>query len=518
MKKNLIAAIDVGSHAIRMKIGELDRQGNFKTLESFRKIAVIGHDTFREGMVAFDTVEKVCSILENFKVVMDTYKINEYRAVATSAIREAKNRDYIVDQILLKTGFEVEVIDNSQEQFLTLMALKSQLTDFNAYCQEGAIILVIGAGSIQVTSYAKGELVSSQNVKLGALRVREGLMSLEKNSLHYMDVLKEYIDINLQGLQVFDSEENYTNLILVGGELSALSEYLEKDIDVIKGTIKKKKLVNLMDELADYSPDEISLKYNIKLERAQIIKPSLMLMHYFMEKTTGKQLVIPNVSLTDGLVQSIYEERTQLFMDDDSKKDILTNARRMALRFEYDQVHTEYVEIMALQLFDKLKKVHGLTNERVLLRVAAILHDIGKFIALDNHGHHSYELIQSLELFGLSSLEVSMIANVAKYHSSNAPKDEDVGYSRLPRKQKVISAKLIAILRLADALDRGHQQKITVKSIKIHENILIINARSSVDTTLEQWSFDIKSVFFEEVFGIKPVLRVRKEIAAKNKG
>ena len=129
MDKKLIAAIDIGSHAMRMRIGEIKEDGRIKELESFRKLVSLGHDTFTTGQVSFETVDRVCDMLTVFKQTMNDYGVTEYKAMATSAVREASNKSYIVDQIRLKTGLELKVISNSQEQFLTHKGIKYLLTN-----------------------------------------------------------------------------------------------------------------------------------------------------------------------------------------------------------------------------------------------------------------------------------------------------------------------------------------------------------------------------------------------------
>lgn len=511
MRRNLIAAIDVGSHAIRMKIGEINRFGQFKELESFRKIAVLGHDTFTTEKVSFESVDKICEILSNFKKTMDDYSIKTYYAVATSAIREALNRDYILDQVKLKTGFKVEVIDNAQEQFLTLKAVKYHMDSFEQVIKEGALVVVIGAGSIQVTTYVDGELLSSQNVKMGALRIKEILGSLENQTLKYNKILEEYIKVNLEGLLVGTSGHLINHLIVIGGEMRIISQMIEKDGSG-DGYIKKRQLREMYRNILDKDPEEIRHEYGVKKERAEIILPSLMLLNQFVKMTESKEVLTPNISLVDGVVRSIYEKMYNLQLDEESIKDIITNARVLASAFRYNEEHCEYVEHIALMLFDKLKRVHGLKLERVHLHVASILHDIGKFISLDHHSLHSYDLIRSLELHGMSSTDMEMVALIARYHGMTAPKDSQKDYGTLQKKEKLIVAKLISILRMADALDRSHQQKISLTSIKVKDKTLYIKGTSKVDTTIEEWNFNMKAKFFQEVYGISPVIKITKEI------
>lgn len=514
MQREIVAAIDVGSHAMRMKIGELKNNGEFREIENFRRSAALGHDTFTNSKVSFESVDKVCNILKNFKNIMNDYGITIYKAMATSAIREASNKEYIVDQIKLKTELDITVIDNQEEQYLTHKAVKYKLDNYDQMTKEGAVIVVIGAGSIQITMYKDGKLLTSQNVKMGALRIKEVLGTLENETLKYQKILDEYITVNFEGLEFFKSSVKFKHFIAVGGEISVIKTIIgAKSPEVVNQEfILKSEFNELLSIISCKSTDELINEYSIKRERADIILPSMMLFKKFLDNTNAETIVIPNISLTDGIIREIYEDINGLNKKDKALEDVIANARALAQKFEYNKVHTENVENNALLLFDKLKKLHGLENERILLRIAAVLHDIGKFISLDMHYDHSYELIRALSIFGLSKEQMELIANISKYHTMEVPKKMDPNFMQLSEKDRVLVAKLVAILRIADALDRSHMQKINIQMVKLKDKELIIRAQSNENTILEEWTFKQKSVFFQEVFGITPILKIKREI------
>lgn len=513
MQKEIIAAIDVGSHAIRMKIGELKNNGEFREIETFRKIAALGHDTFTNSKVSFESVDKVCNILKVFKNTMTDYGITVYKAMATSAIREATNKEYIIDQIRLKTGLDVTVIDNSEEQFLTHKALKYKMSQYDKLTKEGAVIVVIGAGSIQISLYKEGQLISSQNVKMGALRIKEMIGNLENETLNYHRILGEYIDVNLEGLDLIKNKESFKHFVAVGGEISIIKKLVEPDAKIFNEdeSISRAKFNRLFEKINYKSTEELSTEYDIKRERAEILVPSMMLFIKCLEHTDAEDLIIPNISLTDGIIRDIYEDLNRLNKKDKAIADIITNVKVIAEKFDYNVLHANIVEKNALILFDKLKKLHGLENERVLLRCAAILHDIGKFVGIDQHQLHSYSIIKSLEIFGLSKEQMELIANISRYHGSEVPVSQQ-SFRQLPEKDRVLVSKLVAILKLANALDKSHKQKIVIQSVKLKDKELQVKAAASVKTMLEEWDFKTKAIFFQEVFGITPVLKIKKDI------
>jgi exopolyphosphatase/guanosine-5'-triphosphate,3'-diphosphate pyrophosphatase len=512
LKNNLIAAIDVGSHAIRMKIGEIDEEGNFKELESLRKTAVLGHDTFNDGKISYESVDTVCNILKMFKKCMKDYRITDYKAMATSAIREAENKDYIIDQIKLKTGLDIKVIDNAREQYLTHKAIKRKIDNFDSLIEKGVVMVVIGAGSIQITLYKNSQLISSQNVKLGALRVKEVLGDLERESFSYYKILEEYIRVNIESIDFFKRSNDYNHFIAVGGEITTISklineEHIEQDIIYIN----RKQFEILYKEFLHKSTEEI-LEYNIERERAEIIIPSMMLFKKFLDKSRTDKILVPNITLSDGIIMDIYEEKYNLDKEEMSLKDIFTCVKNIAKKYDYNKDHSLDVEKNAKIIFDNCKDIHGLESERHLLRIAAILHDIGKYISVYNTHILSYTIIKSIEIFGISNEQLEIIANVARYNSVETPSIRDINFGKLSNKNKVIVGKLAAILRLANALDKSHNQKIEIISVKRRNKQLIIYGKSSANTMLEMWTFKKKAEFFKEVFGITPILIIKKEI------
>jgi len=513
LKPEIIAAIDVGSHAICMKIGELKENGEFRELENFRKIETLGHDTFNYGKISFKSVEKVCNILKIFKGTMNDYDIKYYKAMATSAIREASNRDYIVDQIKLKTGLDINVIDNSEEQYLIHKAIKHKLDNYERIIEEGAVIVVIGAGSIQITIYKDSNLISSQNVKMGALRIKEVLSTFENETIKYHKILDEYITANFEGLDFFNEDNFCKHFIAVGGEISLIRKVIGiKEENYSFSSLSYEQFISLLKNLSCKSSEEIMENYNVKKERAEVIIPSMMLFEKFIVRTDADVMLIPDISLTDGIIINLFEEMNKPKITSKIYQDIITNAKVFAEKFHYNATHCETVCNNAVILFDELKSIHGLEDEKILLITASILHDIGKYINVNDHHIHSYEIIRSIKLFGMSKEQMILVANIARYHSEDVPKYEDSNFNVLSEEDRLKVAKLVAIIRLADALDRSHKQKITIKSVKVKERKVIIKCLSNQNTQLEEWTFKTKALFFQEVFGITPVLNVKRDL------
>lgn len=513
-KPEVVASIDIGSHALRMKIAQIHETGEVKTLELLRYPISLGRDTFTYGKVSFAAVDKTCEILQGFKQLMNDYKVKTYRIIATSAIREADNRDYILDQIRLKTGLIIDLISNSQERFLTYKAIRENLPNYQKFRNEGCMVLDLGSGSISVSIYNKSKLTFSQNIKLGSLRLRQILKTIEQKTMEYPKILEEFVASNIDRIKIFEPPSDIKNFIALGGNTKIISELTNKS-----GDLPKQKSITRVDFTETYNriihkPIHTLVKeYNLPYERATILIPSMIILKKFLALTTAEQIYTPLVSLRDGIISDIVDKKFNTKRNAEFAEDIVASARFMAERYKYDKEHSEDVEEKALFIFDNLQRLHGLgAKERFLLKLAAILHDTGKFLSFDQHYVHSYHVIMASNLMGMSEQDLEIIANVAKYHSVIVPRYSHKNFKKLSNHDKVIVAKLVAIIRMADALDRSHNQKIKNIKIELKENQLLIKGETRDNILLEEWTFDTKSEFFQEVFGVKPVLKIKRMI------
>ena len=175
MAVRMFAAIDVGSFALELGIYEISDKTGIRNVEHIRHVIALGSDTFSEGKISYDLVDEMCRVLEKFTETMKMYRVKDYRAYATTAMREAKNSRIILDQIRVRTGLEVHIISNSEQRFISYKAVASKGGEFNQIIQKGTAIVDVGFGSAQISLFDKDSLVATQNLPLGSLRLRSQL-------------------------------------------------------------------------------------------------------------------------------------------------------------------------------------------------------------------------------------------------------------------------------------------------------------------------------------------------------
>lgn len=521
MAVHTFAAIDVGSFELELGIYEITVKYGIREIDHVRHVIALGKDTYNDEKISHELVEEMCRVLENFTEIMKSYRVDDYRAYATSAMREAKNNQIVVDQIKVKTGINIRIISNSEQRFISYKAIASKEAEFNKIIQKGTAIVDVGFGSIQVSLFDKDSLVSTQNLRLGVLRIHHMLSHMKSREDVNSRLVEELVDNELYTFKkMYLKDRDIKNLIGVGECILYLSRQTEDGR--LSDRISKEQFSDFYNKLLCLNLEEVQEKFGVSAEHAALLVPSAIIYKRVLEMTGAEMFWVPGIRMCDGIVAAYAEKNRELKFHHDFEEDILMAARNMAKRYKCHNGHIQVLEKYVLTIFDSMKRYHGLgTRERLLLQISAILHACGKFISMKNTSECAYNIIMSTEIIGLSDLDREIIANVVKYNIQPFDYNEvrfQAGIFREARAEMpsrdvtILIAKLTAILRLANSMDRGHQQKLKDCKLVVKENILVISTTYEGDITLEEISFDHKADFFEELFGIRPVLKQKRRI------
>lgn len=511
MSIRTFAAIDVGSFELSMKIFEFSGKTNMREIDCIRRRLDLGSDTYATGKIRNEKVNELCRTLKEFKAVMDSYKVEAYRAYGTSAIRESENSMILLDQIEQRTGIRVEVLSNSEQRFLHYKSIASMGENFRKIIEQKTAIVDIGGGSIQLSLFENDTLISTQNMRLGVLRIWERLnhLNLGKNKME--ELIEEMITAQLTTYKkLYLKDHDIRNIIVVDDYISPWA----KKAAIKRGTrsmTDMEEFEMFFQLLRNSSRPEVARVMDITGDKVPLVFISAVLTRRIALLAGAECIWAPGVTLCDGIAYE-YAEKMKMFRGEhDFERDIVACALNISKRYMGSKKRAETLEKISTTVFDSMKKIHGLgKRERLYLRIAAILHDCGKYVSLVNIGETSYNIIMATEIIGLSHTEREIVANVVRFNHSKFQYYEQMESSILDKKSYLIVAKLTAILRLANSLDHSHKQKLKGLKAHLQDDELILQVETQEDITLEACFFDKRTEFFTEVFSITPVLKQKK--------
>ncbi len=514
--RRVVAAIDIGSSALRLDIGEVGAQGAVKLLESLRQGVRLGKDVFTKGRVEQDTLRRCVAILKNYSRLLKEYGVtrpDQLRAVATSFAREASNRDMFVDRMSTATGIDVNVLEESEEARLTYLAVREILETSGILEGGNVAVIEIGSGQTILLYIRNGRVTVAQSFRFGALRTRELLEAGAGAGPQIKGVLKAYATELVEQITQAIPREKISALVVLGAGARFAAEQAGAEAqgkDRRMAVVTASRLAELADRVAPMSAESLMKAHQMTYQDAETVAPALMSVAQAARALKVKEVHIAQATLRDGLLRemAMRDHRSEGF-----EEQVIYSAQTLAARYGLDEVHARNVEAGSLALFDELREEHQLGgHERLLLRCAAILHDIGLFVNARAHHKHSMYLILNSDLFGLTRHDMLIVATVSRYHRKALPSPAHPEFATLPQEDRMTVAKLAAILRVADSLERTHRETPRAMEFRREADRFVILLRDMEDLTMERLALKDKGNLFADVFGMVPELReVRTE-------
>lgn len=505
------AAIDVGSYELVMKIFEISGKSGIRMIDHIVHRLDLGTDTYATGKISNPKVDELCRVLRDYTGIMKSYKVDAYKAYGTSAIRETENTMIVLDQIEQRTGIRIDVISNSEQRFLDYKSIAAFGDSFTKIIEKGTAIVDIGGGSIQISLFDKDTLVTTQNMRLGVLRLQDQISRLNIRSGQYETMLDEIISSQLAVFKkLYLKDRDIENIIVVD---DYVSNVVGKGIEGFEQSgIITAAMERFLSRMREKSNQDIARILGMPEENVPLLFISGVLIDRVSRLMDAKMIWVPGVTLCDGMAYEYAEKNKLIKESHDFEQDIIACAQNISKRYMGSKKRSETLEQIALTVFDSMKKVHGLgKRERVLLRIATLLHDCGKYISLVNLGECSYNIIMSTEIIGLSHQEREIVANVVKYNHMDFDYYEILGQTGTIDKNAYLTiAKLTAILKIANGLDRSHKQKFKDIKTTLKEEQLLITVDTQEDITLEKGLFQRRADFFEEVYSVRPIIMQKR--------
>lgn len=492
-----VGCVDAGSNAIRFLVAEFTGPTQFETLAYERVPVRLGHQVFLTGRLAPHAMEGALAAFASFRDQMKELKLDAFRAVATSATREAKNGQELVDRLKDETGIELEMISGSEEARLVHLAVASRV-DFTG----GQWILTdLGGGSVEVSLVDDMGILWSESHTMGSVRILEELSESKPDPRGFQRLLSDYVS----ALRIPFSAQYWSpsGFVATGGNIEALANLAGTPKDP-QGVAKlpTADLRAAIDLLSRLSFQERISQLGLREDRADVILPAAMVYHHLAGLADAEEILVPGVGVKEGILLDLVDDLVSHTTHEVRREEQLTKAAiSFGRRFMFDEAHGLHVARLALSIFDQLQGFHNLRSvDRRLLLAASVLHDIGAFVGHKKHHKHSLYLISHSDLPGLSQNEMLMVANIARYHRKNIPLDRHPDFMRLSERDRERTTILSAILRVADALDRAHLQSVSYVGITVSKGEMTLQMEGEGDLLLERWAVSRKAALLAKTF------------------
>lgn len=457
-----IAAIDAGSNAVRLAIARAYSALDIEPVHSERYPLRLGENVFVRPRFSEELLKKSVEAFQHFKELMDEHGVTRYRAVATSASREAGNRYAFVRRIKRRTGIAVEVISGAEESRLGREAALAALgPDTPPRC-----IADLGGGSLEISILKEHRVAQTVQLPVGAVRLMTtlGLSGVIRPA--QAEQVRRYVRALLESR--FRSRPNLGESIAValGGNAEALAVVAPGPRKHGMQTLDLALLRERLPEMLELDVDERMKTYAVRRDRADVMAIAAVIFLTLARYLNLRLMFIPCVGIREGLLQEVAKaafSREEPVRYDVASRQLLAGTRSFARRLDYDQRHGEHVRGLSAMLFDQLQPVHHLPLQaRVLLEAGALLHDVGHRVSHRGHHKHGEYLALNGDIPGLDGKQRAIVGAVVRYHNRKAePSNHHPAYSALSNADKRIARRLAAILRIAEGLDHSHRQRVT---------------------------------------------------------
>ena len=499
----IIAAIDVGSNALRMVVGRIVHDGKVEVVENLRLPVRLGKDAFTTGILSEETAQQALDAFARFRRTADDHKVEKICAIATSAMREMTNGDLLIDRIARATGIAIDIINGEEEARLIHLAVAQAVNLKNKH----ALVIDIGGGSVEVTLSQNGNILSTESYNMGTVRLLEKLSGEKNSAMPFHKLVREYAEAARHRIDRELGSKKIDICVGTGGNVEEMGNLRQKlfkrDSDHV---ITLEELDKLVETLSRMKVEERIRKLKLKPDRADVILPASIVLQMIAHEAKIREVTIPNVGLKDGVLWDMAYN-LQENAHGSPREQVWTSALRLGEKYQFDAEHAKIVAKHAASLFEQSHVLHNLDEEsKLLLEVAALLHDIGHFINTVDHNEHGYYILKASPLVGLSEARQNIVANIVQYHRKSTPSFQDDGFRNLPPKDRIVVTELSALMRLADGLDVSHTGRVRAIQLEQQKNVWKLKLQGNGDLMLERWALEKRQGLFQDVFGVKLII------------
>jgi exopolyphosphatase/guanosine-5'-triphosphate,3'-diphosphate pyrophosphatase len=495
------AAIDIGSNSIRMEAAEVAPGQPIRVLASDREVTRLGESVFRSGSVSDEALRATCAVLARMAALYRKLEVVGVRAVATSAIRDTRNQKEFLERAAEAAGTRIEIISGREEARLIHLGVES------VWPQTGrrALLIDIGGGSAEIIAAEDGQLREAFSKPLGAVRLNEMFLRDDPPSPRQLREMHEYIQEKLSSALRRLGTAGWDRAIATSATASAIASAVSRvprskrdEIDRLRiSTAQVRRLYARLSQLNLAARRKVT---GIGPRRAEIIVPGLAVLLDFAQQFHLPAVYYSRAGVRDGIIadlaaRNVGAERSRLSRD--QRREVEEMARRYGVPLE----RARKVAHDASLLFSALQPIHGLPPAAgKLLEAAAYLCDVGHYVSSASHHKHAYYVVANSDMAGFTDRERLLIASLCRYHRKSLPGPLHSAYQTLTAEEKRTLMQLIPILRLADNLDRSHDQRLQRVDVGTRDGEIVLQVHSDGNLDLEQWRAERAGEAFRQIY------------------
>ncbi|MGC6465825.1 MAG: HD domain-containing protein [Akkermansiaceae bacterium] len=497
------AAVHIGASHASMIVIAITPDGKEEILDFLEKNIPLGRDIFRHRTIQASTIEQAVTVVRGFQDALAelSLEVIPVRAVTTNTLTEASNADVFLNRLQISSGWRFTPLDNGEMTSLVFLKTRRRLRDTPSMQKRNTIVAHVGPGNTRLLFFKNGQVVRYQSYRLGAHRTWEQLQSPDLLGEPIIRLIREQIS-GMVAQVVYDfAREDIEDLVMIGTEIQMLSPFLSKP-DKTKSRYGI--LSQLTQDIASVTEQQRVKEFGLDYQTAGSVIPALVINAAIAKSFDLKSLRVSGSDYEKGLLTDLALPSV---LHDEIKKQTLHSASVIAERFDVDMKHARHVAKLSSRLFEGFQELHQLNeDDALLLEIAAILHEVGNHISPKSHELHSLYIVQHSEIFGLNDHNRLIVALITRYHRKETPAISHEVYRDLSTNDQIRVAKLSALIRIADALERTHSQRIEDLSVELLQGKARLNLKGPVDATAERLALPSKADLFQELFGLSVVL------------
>jgi exopolyphosphatase/guanosine-5'-triphosphate,3'-diphosphate pyrophosphatase len=507
-RTQILAAIDVGSNSCRLKIARIE-QHRLRALHEDREVTRLGASVFESGMISPDAMASTLRALKRFYKAVQAAGVDRVRAVATAALRDARNAQAFVAWVKSETGWDLETISGLEEARLIHRGLMLE-----SRTRGRCLLIDLGGGSCEITLSVRRRIVETVSLPLGAVRLTEEFLhQADPSAPEDIARMKRFIRRELSRAGKRFSGLSRVPVIATSGTAAALVQAsrvmvksggkLTKPSKRVADVAETHALRRLATKLPRMSIQERGKLPGVGPRRAEIIVAGAEVYAELLEHLGLAGFRYSDLGLRDGvLAQMLAEQDARTSAHQQFERDRWESVLATCKRYGVDPRMAEPVRAHAAQLFRDLQSMHGLPPEyRQWLEAAAVMRDVGKYINYQGHHRHTQYVIAGSELYGFTPQQRSIVSGIARYLGKSRPAPQDRAFRYIAAAEHDNVKRAIVLLRLAVALNQDRASDVLRVTVRVYPKRVLVEIQPGrTGAELELWSLRKEADYFLEVF------------------